>query len=91
MYLGVAIQAIRRTTRPGLSTTSLHISPMGAAISSKMLWKAFALGLLVEHVSGQGGPGMEMMRFSCSQLVIDRLDPLVNPGAIPVRPCVLRN
>lgn len=24
-----------------------------------------------------------MMRFSCSQLVVDRLDPLVNPGQIP--------
>lgn len=24
-----------------------------------------------------------MMRFSCSQLVVDRIDPLVNPGSIP--------
>jgi len=24
-----------------------------------------------------------MMRFSCSQLVVDRIDPLVNPGVIP--------
>ncbi|RDL36013.1 uncharacterized protein BP5553_06625 [Venustampulla echinocandica] len=23
-----------------------------------------------------------MLRFSCSQLVVDRLDPLVNPGAV---------
>ncbi|RYP13672.1 hypothetical protein DL765_006802 [Monosporascus sp. GIB2] len=45
-----------------------------------MQWKAFALGLLVEHGSGQM---LEMMRFSCSKLVIDRLDPLVNPGSIP--------
>ncbi|KAL7622551.1 hypothetical protein AAE478_008058 [Parahypoxylon ruwenzoriense] len=46
-----------------------------------MQWKALALALLVEHGSGQGM--LEMMRFSCSQLVVDRLDPLVNPGSIP--------
>ncbi|RYP70439.1 hypothetical protein DL771_005480 [Monosporascus sp. 5C6A] len=45
-----------------------------------MQWKALALALLLEHGSGQR---LEMMRFSCSQLVIDRLDPLVNPGSIP--------
>ncbi|RYP90725.1 hypothetical protein DL770_003190 [Monosporascus sp. CRB-9-2] len=45
-----------------------------------MQWKALALALLVEHGFGQR---LEMMRFSCSQLVIDRLDPLVNPGSIP--------
>lgn len=27
--------------------------------------------------------GQELMRFGCSQLVVDRLDPLVNPGQIP--------
>ncbi|KAI1141377.1 hypothetical protein F5Y05DRAFT_409932 [Hypoxylon sp. FL0543] len=45
-----------------------------------MQWKALALALLVRHGSGQA---FEMMRFSCSQLVIDRLDPLVNPGMVP--------
>jgi len=44
-----------------------------------MQWKALALALLVEHGSGQ----LSMMRFSCSQLTIDRVDPLVNPGSIP--------
>lgn len=29
------------------------------------------------------GTGPTMLRFSCHQLVIDRIDPLVNPGAIP--------
>lgn len=24
-----------------------------------------------------------ILRFSCSQLVVDRLDPLVNPGQLP--------
>ncbi|KAF2256930.1 hypothetical protein BU26DRAFT_32151 [Trematosphaeria pertusa] len=27
--------------------------------------------------------GMTMLRFGCAQVVIDRLDPLVNPGVIP--------
>jgi Domain of unknown function (DUF1996) len=46
-----------------------------------MQWKAFALALLVEHVSSQGTS--PMLRFQCSQLVVDRLDPLVDPGIIP--------
>ncbi|KXX79512.1 hypothetical protein MMYC01_205215 [Madurella mycetomatis] len=47
-----------------------------------MLWKTLALALVaVERSSGQGI--MPMMRFGCSQLVVDRLDPLVNPGAVP--------
>jgi hypothetical protein len=25
----------------------------------------------------------ELMRFGCSQLTIDRVDPLVNPGSLP--------
>ncbi|KAK4039896.1 hypothetical protein C8A01DRAFT_16172 [Parachaetomium inaequale] len=29
------------------------------------------------------GTGPTMLRFGCHQLVIDRIDPLVNPGAIP--------
>ena len=45
-----------------------------------MQWKALALALLAQHGSGQR---LEMMRFSCSQLVIDRLDPLVTPGSVP--------
>ena len=50
-------------------------------ISPRMQLKALALALLVGHGSTQGG--MPMLRFSCSQLVVDRLDPLVNPGIIP--------
>ncbi|KAI1630685.1 hypothetical protein F4809DRAFT_635782 [Biscogniauxia mediterranea] len=55
---------------------------MVMAISSKMQWKYLALALLVEHSSGQS-QSLPMMRFGCSQLVVDRLDPLVNPGSIP--------
>ncbi len=32
---------------------------------------------------GGGGGGTTMLRFGCSQVVIDRLDPLVNPGQLP--------
>ncbi|KAF2011892.1 hypothetical protein BU24DRAFT_396523 [Aaosphaeria arxii CBS 175.79] len=46
-----------------------------------MLWKSLILPLLVELCSAQGR--MPMMRFECSQLVVDRLDPLVNPGSVP--------
>ncbi|KAI2603053.1 uncharacterized protein GGS25DRAFT_528035 [Hypoxylon fragiforme] len=46
-----------------------------------MQWKALALFLLMERGYSQGA--MPMMRFSCSQLVVDRLDPLVTPGSIP--------
>ncbi|KAI5916995.1 hypothetical protein F4810DRAFT_718891 [Camillea tinctor] len=45
-----------------------------------MQWKALALTFLVKHGLSQSLP---MMRFGCSQLVVDRLDPLVNPGSIP--------
>src|ERR1051326_3657374 len=43
--------------------------------------KTVALALLVTRSFCQGT--LPMLRFSCSQLVVDRLDPLVNPGAIP--------
>jgi hypothetical protein len=32
---------------------------------------------------GLNGRGSTMLRFGCSQVVIDRIDPLVNPGAAP--------
>ncbi len=55
-----------------------------------MKWTALALALLgqIHHAASQqrepppaGAPAM--LRFQCSQLVIDRLDPLVTPGSIP--------
>ncbi|KAF2249622.1 hypothetical protein BU26DRAFT_482269 [Trematosphaeria pertusa] len=49
-----------------------------------MQWKTLALALLAKHVSGQGSvPIPPMLRFECSQLVVERLDPLVNPGLVP--------
>lgn len=43
-----------------------------------MQWKTLALALLAGDVAAQ-----QMIRFGCSQLVIERLDPLVNPGTLP--------
>jgi len=51
-----------------------------------MAWLAFALvALLAQDVSAQTGSarGADFLRFGCSQLVIERTDPLVNPGVIP--------
>ncbi|KAI1818156.1 hypothetical protein GGS20DRAFT_574457 [Poronia punctata] len=45
-----------------------------------MQCKALALALLMEQCAGQTMP---MLRFQCSQLVVERLDPLVNPGLLP--------
>lgn len=43
-----------------------------------------ALAALAEAVPQFGGAGgLTMLRFGCPQVVIDRLDPLVNPGQVP--------
>jgi hypothetical protein len=47
-----------------------------------MKCKTLALALFA-----QGALAQSMIRFSCSQLVVARMDPLVNPGA-PVSPHV---
>ncbi|KAF2196877.1 hypothetical protein GQ43DRAFT_435634 [Delitschia confertaspora ATCC 74209] len=41
-----------------------------------MYWKSFAVLALAV-------PAQSMLRFSCSQLVVDRIDPLVEPGNAP--------
>lgn len=42
-----------------------------------MNWKSLALALSIQAVAAQ-----QMIRFGCSQLVVERLDPLVNPGSL---------
>ncbi|KAH9882299.1 hypothetical protein J1614_000535 [Plenodomus biglobosus] len=46
-----------------------------------MHWSTVLLPLLPITLSQS--PDAPMLRFECSQLVIDRLDPLVSPGSIP--------
>lgn len=49
-----------------------------------MFWKAIAaVVLLAQDVSSQGGNGGDFIRFGCSQLVVERADPLVTPGMGP--------
>jgi hypothetical protein len=49
------------------------------------MWVTLALFLsLLSHVSGQPPFNIPpMLRFQCSQLVVERLDPLVNPNSTP--------
>ncbi|KAL1856421.1 hypothetical protein VTK73DRAFT_8287 [Phialemonium thermophilum] len=46
-----------------------------------MYWSSLLLTAAAALVPGAHGAAT--LRFSCSQLVVDRLDPLVNPGVIP--------
>jgi hypothetical protein len=39
--------------------------------------------LVAVALAGRLGAAQELMRFGCSQLTFDRIDPLVNPGAMP--------
>jgi hypothetical protein len=58
-----------------------------------MQWKSLALALALSAPQVYAGPahGLQarqfaqaaMMRFQCSQLVFDRIDPLVQPGMTP--------
>ena len=42
-----------------------------------MNWKTLAVALFARAAVAQ-----QMIRFGCSQLVVERLDPLVNPGLL---------
>ena len=44
-----------------------------------MFWNALAAGALL----GQSVSAQNMLRFACSQLTVERADPLVNPGMGP--------
>lgn len=44
---------------------------------------ALAATLAEALPQGGGAGGTTMLRFGCAQIVIDRLDPLVNPGQNP--------
>jgi hypothetical protein len=77
-HIGLAVvQGISQLPLP----TSLDLTSTSST-SNNMRWKALTLAVIAQHVSAQSA-SMPMMRFSCSKLVIDRLDPLVTPGQIP--------
>jgi hypothetical protein len=49
-----------------------------------MLWKHFAAAaLLAQDAAAQNVNVGRLLRFACSQLVIERTDPIVNPGLNP--------
>jgi hypothetical protein len=43
--------------------------------------KSFSLAVTA-LLAGQQAAAQNMLRFACSQLVVDRVDPLVNPGMV---------
>jgi hypothetical protein len=50
-----------------------------------MIWHASAVlvALLAQNAIAQTNKGSDFLRFACAQLVIDQVDPLVNPGMVP--------
>lgn len=44
-----------------------------------MIWSAFLLAAIAR---AQNLQGLNHLRFGCSQITIERLDPLVNPGMV---------
>ena len=48
-----------------------------------LLSTLFFAALAQAMPQGFGGQGFTMLRFGCAQNVIDRIDPLVNPGQAP--------
>jgi hypothetical protein len=56
-----------------------------------MILSTLLFAVLTEALPSAGGHWLEkrqggqstMLRFGCSQVVIDRIDPLVNPGVAP--------
>jgi hypothetical protein len=48
-------------------------------------YSSILLALLVQHVTAQQSPygASDFLRFGCSQLVVERVDPLVTPGLNP--------
>jgi hypothetical protein len=54
-------------------------SPAFTEIGSKMQLKSIIAAVLFAHEAS----AQAMMRFGCASLVVERLDPLVNPGVNP--------
>ncbi|KAK4212768.1 hypothetical protein QBC37DRAFT_465115 [Rhypophila decipiens] len=48
-----------------------------------MLWQTLLLAAGAPWAAAQSLQGLNHLRFGCSQITIERLDPLVNPGEFP--------
>jgi hypothetical protein len=49
-----------------------------------MLWSSALLALFARNIAAQSNYGSNLfLRFGCSQLVVERTDPLVTPGLNP--------
>lgn len=71
VYCIVAIGSLRSLSL--FSQRPFHLTP-----NSIMLFKTLVPALAVQLAAAQ-----ELMRFGCSQLVVDQIDPLVEPGNVP--------
>jgi hypothetical protein len=79
------------TDKTNTDTFIVIFVPQPSYISNKrqildtMLWTSLlALMALVDALPQEKRQGSTtMLRFGCAQVVIDRLDPLVNPGVVP--------
>lgn len=75
------------------SRQNIKFSPRTVALANSkqtdltittMFWKTiFAVALLAKDATSQNVNVGKLLRFACSQLVIERIDPLVNPGMNP--------
>jgi hypothetical protein len=76
-----------------LSFTSIALISLRSNLNVTMLFPTLLLASLVHALpkaepahyleARQGSSGFTMLRFGCAQAVIDRIDPLVNPGQAP--------
>jgi hypothetical protein len=65
----------------GLFLSTLRYQRNPSTTASNMQFHFLVLALLARLVISQ--ERVPMLRFECSQLVVERLDPLVNPGSAP--------
>jgi hypothetical protein len=67
---------------PSLSCLSFHSVVCFSA--ANMMFSALLFAAMAEALPQFGGSqGYTMLLFGCAQTVIDRIDPLVNPGQAP--------
>jgi len=94
MYLGVHLKGCGTSvhirfpvplTTHSIPVTSRSLTMLSAAILALSALAAAAPAPAIPGHYAARQQGQTMLRFGCPQVVIDRLDPLVNPGAIPVR------